>query len=401
MIIRQVGIITTYKKVDTKVSEKRVYKSNIAFVVRRIPHYRLPFYELFIDQNKHININIYHGTQEAISGGSGLITNTNYPFANKLRSFNIGSSLFQTGLIKTGIINKYQIVIFEGSVRIISSLFVLIIRKLLGKKNIIWTKGWFKETKISKISYLFKKYYLSLADSYIVYGSESIKSLELYKIKSSKITIAQNTVDVQDIISKKYLNDYEDINNEKIKQIIISGTPYIYNVGRIISPKRVDDLIDSFHKINAASFNTVQLVIAGSGPEVETLKEKVNHLNLNNVHLLGTISETDSKMLYGNCLFCVFPGWVGLSLNEAMAAGKAVICADEPGPDSELLIHNYNGLRYKKGNINQLAEYMKYLVNNNELRNNLGQRAFETITKKATLNNMVSKFSLVVNEFLT
>ena len=83
-----------------------------------------------------------------------------------------------------------------------------------------------------------------------------------------------------------------------------------------------------------------------------------------------------------------------------MAAGKAVICADEPGPDSELLIHNYNGLRYEKGNVTQLAECMKYLINNHELRDNLGQRAFETISQKATLNNMVSKFSLAVNNFL-
>jgi len=328
-----------------KAINKRDYRNNIAFVIRRIPHYRAPFYELFIQKNKYLNIRVYHGTSEKQYGGSGLLYASDYPFAKKLRALKLGSIIFQNGLFRNGIINKYQLVIFEGRVSMLSSILILLIRKTFGKRNIIWTKGWFKEKGNSRINILFKKYYLSLADAYIVYGSESKELLEIYNIDKSKITIAQNTVDVQDIMSKKHLNTHENINNEKIKQIIISGIPYIYNIGRIISQKRVNDLIGSFQKINVVPFNSVQLVIAGSGPDLDELEEKVNHLNLKNVNLLGTVSEVESQMLYANCLFCVFPGWVGLSLNEAMAAGKAVICADEPGPDSELLIHNYNGLR--------------------------------------------------------
>jgi glycosyltransferase involved in cell wall biosynthesis len=379
---------------------KRTSNNNIAFVIRRIPHYRVPFYRLLIEQNRHFNIDVYYGTSENSFGGSGLINNSDYPFARRLRSFNVGSLIFQADLIKKGIINKYQLVIFEGTASILSSFLILSIRKILGKKNILWLKGWPEETiKLSKIKYLFKKLYLSLADFYIVYGNESKKSLQLYNIDNSRITVAQNTVDVQDIISKKYLNAYVNTNNAKIKQIITSGIPYIFNIGRITSFKRVDDLIEAFQEINFGFTDSVQLVIAGTGPKLDELKETANKLDLKNLHFLGGISEEESKMLYANCLFCVFTGAVGLSLNEAMAAGKSVICADEIGPDSELLIHNFNGLRYEKGNIKQLAEYMQYLINNQGIRNKLGQRAFETISQKATLDNMVSKFSSTVNKY--
>lgn len=375
--------------------------NNIAFVIRRIPHYRVPFYRSLIEKNKHLNITIYYGTTEDISGGSGLISSKNYSFAKKLRSFKIGSYLFQIGLIKNGIIKKYQLVIFEGSASILSNYFILFVRKLIGKKNLLWLKGWPNEIgHPSKSKYLMKKMFLSLADAFVVYGNESKKSLRRYNIDESAITIAQNTIDVQDIISKKDVHAYETIKSEKLRELLTLRIPYIYNIGRIISAKRVDDLIEAFKIISFEIKDAIQLIVAGDGPNLNELKEKAHHLNLSNIHFLGQISEVESRILYLHCLFCVFPGSVGLSLNEAMAAGKPVICADEQGPDSELLVSKYNGLRYKMGNIQELTECMKLLINNPDLRDNLGKRAFETISQKATLQNMVHMFSLSVNRLL-
>ncbi len=371
--------------------------NHVAFVIRRIPHYRALFYKKFVEQNGHLNITVFHGTPEKVSGGSGLIHNEDYPFARKLRAFKAWTCIFQRDLIKNGLINRYPLVIFEGSVRLVSSFLILIIRKFLGKKNILWLKGWPDETEeISKIRYLIKKCFLSMANAYIVYGNESITSLLMYGIDPARITVAQNTVDVDDILSKKYVNAYSGINDEHVKRILTDQTPYIYNIGRIIKEKKVGDLIEAFRQINN---NSIQLLIAGDGPDVDELKEKVNNLNLTNVHLLGAISEEASKMLYANCVFCVFPGLVGLSLNEAMAAGKAIICADEKGPDAELLSHNDNGLRFEKGNIRQLAGLMNDLIQDKENREKMGQKAFETIHQKATMDNMVQQFSKAVNNF--
>jgi glycosyltransferase involved in cell wall biosynthesis len=84
-----------------------------------------------------------------------------------------------------------------------------------------------------------------------------------------------------------------------------------------------------------------------------------------------------------------------------MAAGKAVICADEPGPDSELLVHEWNGLRFRRGDIEALAASMRALLDLDEFRQRLGDRAHETIRSKATLENMVNRFSTAVTSVLS
>ena len=85
---------------------------------------------------------------------------------------------------------------------------------------------------------------------------------------------------------------------------------------------------------------------------------------------------------------CVFPGAVGLAMNQAMASQKAVVCADEPGPDTELLIHDVNGLRYEHGNIDQLSHCLKKILMNINFRAELGIKARQTIKDKATIDNM-------------
>jgi glycosyltransferase involved in cell wall biosynthesis len=365
--------------------------NSIAFVIRRIPHYRIPFYDLLIRENSNLRITVFHGTPERASGGSGLIYDAQFPFAVKLKSFGIGRFIVQLGLIRKGILSKYELVVFEGSIRLVSSVVVMLMRRLARKKNILWLKGWLNGSKkMSRIQYLIRKYYLSLSDAYIVYGHESKKLLEIYSIEDSRITIVQNTVDVDDLISKKHVSTSSGIGNESIRRILAAHAPYIFNLGRIVADKRVGDLICAYKELNC---DATPLVIAGDGPDLKSLREMVNNLKISNVHLLGAISEVESKVLYANCCLCVFPGAVGLSLNEAMAAGKGVICADEKGPDSELLIHEDNGIRFEKGNIKQLGESMRYLMVNQEIRENLGKRALESIREKGTLHSMVCRFS--------
>ena len=76
-----------------------------------------------------------------------------------------------------------------------------------------------------------------------------------------------------------------------------------------------------------------------------------------------------------------------------MAAGSAVLCADEPGPDSELIEDNVNGLRFSPGDVSQLAEKLDRLLTDGELRDRLATTARQTIENHATVERMVDSLA--------
>lgn len=76
--------------------------------------------------------------------------------------------------------------------------------------------------------------------------------------------------------------------------------------------------------------------------------------------------------------FSIEPEPFGMVVAEAMAAGKAVIAADDGGP-KEMISHGKDGLLVQAGDVDGLQDAIHKLVNNSSLREELGQAAGEKI----------------------
>lgn len=76
--------------------------------------------------------------------------------------------------------------------------------------------------------------------------------------------------------------------------------------------------------------------------------------------------------------FSIEPEPFGMVVAEAMAAGKAVIAADDGGP-KEMISHGRDGLLVQTGDVAGLQDAIHKLVNNSSLREELGQAASEKI----------------------
>ena len=91
-------------------------------------------------------------------------------------------------------------------------------------------------------------------------------------------------------------------------------------------------------------------------------------------------------------------GW-GVVVNEAMNAGCAVVANKKMGSAPILIKHNNNGFLYK--NYNELEEYVKILINNEELRRKMSINAYNYITTEWTSNiaaeNIISLFNSIIN----
>ena len=273
-----------------------------------------------------------------------------------------------------------------------SSLLLLLIRRMQGRKNIMWLKGWPRHQNEHEINALGKRFFLMLADKYIVYGHKSEDSLKRYGVDSRKVIVSQNTVYVQRLLTDSAQIEVQKADSENVKEIIESGKKIVFYIGRHVEKKSIGDLLHAFSRLSSTdNASSTVLVIAGRGPTTKSLIALSHRLNSESIRFLGRISDNDAELLFLHASIFVSPGATGLAINQAMAAGCASICADEIGPDSELLIHNVNGLRYEKGNIDALASAMARVLSDAHLREELGSAARRTIAKKATVENMVNQ----------
>ncbi len=149
--------------------------------------------------------------------------------------------------------------------------------------------------------------------------------------------------------------------------------PTILYLGRIKKYKSIDHLIYAFDKV-LKIIPDAQLNIVGSGDYLEQLKELTVKLKLGDkVNFAGYVSEEKKVEYLRRSHVAVYPslkeGW-GLTNIEANACGTAVIAANSPGLRDSVK-DGETGFLYEYGDIDQLAEKLKKILMNDNIRTDL------------------------------
>lgn len=127
------------------------------------------------------------------------------------------------------------------------------------------------------------------------------------------------------------------------------------------------------------------LNIIGGGELEQKIKGKIAKNGLETcVKLLGTMSpEKVRKHMEQSEIFLFTSdkneGW-GAVLNESMNSACAVVASRAIGSVPYLIKNGENGLIYKDGNLKDLYNKVKFLLDNREQRENLGVNAYKTLT---------------------
>jgi glycosyltransferase involved in cell wall biosynthesis len=122
------------------------------------------------------------------------------------------------------------------------------------------------------------------------------------------------------------------------------------------------------------------LIIAGDGPEFQRLK------NLSNEHdsiiFTGYVDEETKTRLYSIADIFVLPTfhdpW-GLTVNEAMTYGLPVIVTSAASCSDHLI--QGNGIITTPGNVDELAQALNYLLDNEEVRKTMGAHSLHIISE--------------------
>ena len=134
--------------------------------------------------------------------------------------------------------------------------------------------------------------------------------------------------------------------------------------GKLLNIKNPALLIHAF--CNMGISNT-HLLIVGSGKLEQELRQLAcRQSNSNRIHFLPFQNQSRMPVIYQACdLFCIpskTPGetW-GLAVNEAMAAGKAILASDEVASAADLVCTE-NGLIFKSDNLIDLTHKLTRLL---------------------------------------
>lgn len=155
-------------------------------------------------------------------------------------------------------------------------------------------------------------------------------------------------------------------------------------VGRLEKEKGYDLLIQTW-KIVIEKHPEWSLHIYGDGSLKDELNKAISIEGLNNSLIIeGTVSDIYSKYIESS-IFVMSSRYEGFAmvLIEAMACGLPIISFDCPNGPSDIILDGEDGFLIENGNIEVMAEKICYLIENENIRIEMGKKARENVKRYA------------------
>ncbi len=246
-------------------------------------------------------------------------------------------------------------------------------KKLIVRCGYEWLNVLIKEKKSfwkKAIVYILEKIAYKVADI-VIFTSEKDKdfALKKFKIPEGKIRLIPNY-----------------INTELFKPLdIIKEKNTVLYIGRLSKEKNLFNLIEAMVGVNA------KLKIIGQGSQQKDLVQFVKEKAVN-VEFLGAIpNEQLPQELNKSEIFILSSLYEGCpkALLEAMACGLSCIATDVEGI-KEVITHQENGYLCQTTS-QAIHQALENVLNNNDLKEKVGQNARETILNNFALEKIIEK----------
>lgn len=214
--------------------------------------------------------------------------------------------------------------------RSISAWMLLIIRRLLGRRTLVWGHIHAQSGANSRTAAL------RLTMRRLATGTITYTYMDTSKAKKdmpgSRVWVAPNALyKTEDIVAARGTkhDDRRDV---------------LY-VGRFVSPKKVDLLVHGF-ALAAASNAELRLRLIGGGPEEPRLRALAESLGIEErVVFAGWMDDVDELHMAYSAAFCsVSTGFAGLGLTQSLGFGVPMIVADNEPHSPEIELANFGGV---------------------------------------------------------
>lgn len=230
------------------------------------------------------------------------------------------------------------------------------------------------------------KWLNTIATDYHIAVCELVKKtlIEDNGFPPDRITAIHNGVDVEEFKAN------EELRKKAREEFGFNPEDIVFGISARLNPAKGHKFLIYAVKEVSKNIPNIKVLILGQGALEEELKKLTKELGLENVVRFGGYRK---DMSYCTQAFdvAVLPSidcdTSSFSLKEAMAEGKPVIASDYGGLP-EIITNGVEGLVVPAGTVEPLAEAIRILATNPELRKRMGERAH----KRAITQFSVDKF---------
>jgi glycosyltransferase involved in cell wall biosynthesis len=192
----------------------------------------------------------------------------------------------------------------------------------------------------------------------------------------------------------------------KLRPPELAGASLVIGVVCALRPEKgLPTLLEAFAKVvsgpPSALRSGLRLVIVGSGPMLETLRESSVRLGLQSKCHFEPSTGDVARWLQAIDIF-VLPSLseaFSNALMEAMACGCAVV-ASRVGGNPELVSDGNTGLLFPAGDASELADRLEQLIADQDLRTRVGAAASAQVREHFSLEESARKMEEIYEELL-
>ena len=285
-------------------------------------------------------------------------------------------------------LKDYDIIHFFGEADLSLPLFSYFVRKpkIMHCAATFFLHKWYKSHVWLRS--IFKLFFSHFADFYVASSADELELLSDIGVPTPKILTFEVGVDVE---------TFRPDGTKKLDNLILF-------VGRI---ERIKGLHILLRALSYLKIQT-QLAIIGSwwdmkyAEEIKQMYHKINEKRIHKVKYLGAMTQSSLVPWYQKATIFVRPDIVGLSSGstsrEALACGTPVIAT---GGGEDLIKDGVNGILVPHNDPKRLADALKKLLEDKELREKYGREARRTIEQYFSWKSVITRFVKVYEDMLS
>jgi glycosyltransferase involved in cell wall biosynthesis len=204
-------------------------------------------------------------------------------------------------------------------------------------------------------------------------GTRNREYYEKAGLKSTQLIFAPHAVEFN-----RFSYDNPECKNESYsirKNLNIREEEIVFLfAGKLEAKKDPELLLKAFRTCNFSK--KIHLLIVGNGILEEKLKQEFN--SENNIHFIPFQNQKKMPLIYKAADVFVLPSkgpeetW-GLSVNEAMASGLAILVSNRVGCSIDLVENGLNGYEFENGNLQDLAGKLKNMASSKWILKEMGE----------------------------